>query len=66
MIKKLNAKKTKIAILSANIIHCHLENIMNHDPDKSFSEDAKIAIACPIYKKSDANIENYRPQINLS
>ena len=39
---------------------------MNHDPDKSFSEDAKIAIACPIYKMSDANIENYRPQINLS
>ena len=35
---------------------------MNHDSDNnSFSEGAKIAIVCPIYKKSDADIENYRP-----
>ena len=69
IIKKLNPTKAtgpdkilpKIVILSANIIGCHLPNIINHDLDNnSFSEDAKIATVRSIYKESDRDkIENY-------
>ena len=65
IIKKLNPNKAtapdkippKIVILSANIIDCHLANIINHN---SFSEGPKIARVRPTYKKSDRDkIENY-------
>ena len=45
------------------ILYSHLANIINHDIDNnSFSEGAKIATVCPIYKKSDIEkIDNYTP-----
>ena len=54
---------SKIVILSANIIDCHLANIINFDLDNnSFSEDTKLATVRPIYKKSDRDeVQNYRP-----
>ena len=53
----------KIIKLSANVIDCHLTNIINSDIEKnSFSEDAKIASVRPIFKKNEREIvENYRP-----
>ena len=71
IIKRLNPNRTtgpdkippKIVILSANIIHSYLSNIINNDLDNnSFSEGTKIATVRPVYKKSDRDKhENYRP-----
>ena len=60
IIKSLNSKKTtrpdkvplKLVKLAANIIDCHICNILNQNISSSmFPEQAKIANVRPIYKK---------------
>ena len=73
--KNINPKKAtgpdkippKIVRLSANI-DSHLMNIINNDlSNNSFSNEAKVAIVRPIYKKKSRDqIENYRPVSILS
>ena len=75
IIKNINPKKAtgpdkippKIVRLSANI-DSHLMNIINNDlSNNSFSNEAKVAIVQPIYKKKSRDqIENYRPVSMLS
>ena len=75
IIKNINPKKAtgpdkippKIVRLSANI-DSHLMNIINNDfSNSSFSNEAKVAIVQPIYKKKSRDqIENYRPVSMLS
>ena len=59
---------SKIVKLSANSNDSHLMNIINNDlSNNSFSNEAKVATARPIYKKKSRNkIENYRPVSILS
>ena len=53
----------KFVKISANIIDCHLANIINNDVSlNKYSIDAKAATVRPIFKKDDrTNIKNYRP-----
>ena len=75
IIKNINPKKAtgpdkippKIVRLSANI-DSHLMNIINNDlSNNSFSNEAKVAIVRPVYKKKSRDkIEKYRPVSILS
>ena len=49
--------------MSANVIDCHLANIINNDISlNKYSKHAKTATVRPIFKKNDrANIKNYGP-----
>ena len=49
--------------MSANVIDCHLSNIITCDISKNkYSEHAKTATVRPIFKKDDrTKIKNYRP-----
>ena len=53
----------KFVQMSANVIDCHLSNIIACDISKNkYSEHAKIATVRPIFKKDDrTKIKNYRP-----
>ena len=53
----------KIFKMSANVIDCHLANVMNNDISlKKYSKHAKTATVRPIFKKDGrAKIKNYRP-----
>ena len=71
IIKSLNTKKAtgpdrisaKLVQLSANVIDCHLSNIIAEDISLNrYSENSKTASVRPIYKKDDrTKIKNYRP-----
>ena len=71
ILKSLNVKKAtgpdgiapKFVKMSANIIDCHLTNIINNDITQNhYSENAKTASVRPIFKKDDrTEIKNYRP-----
>ena len=71
IIRKLNPNKAtgpdhipiKVIKASGNIIDSHLTYIINKDrKTNKYSEDAKTALARPIYKKDDRDqIKNYRP-----
>ena len=54
---------TKFVQMSANVIDCHLSNIITCDISKNkYSKHAKIAKVRPIFKKHDwTKIKNYRP-----
>ena len=56
----ISAKFVKI---SADIIDCHIANIINKDiSNNKFSENAKTTTVRPIFKKGDrTEIKNYRP-----
>ena len=70
IIKSLNSKKAagpnkipfKLVKLAANIIDCHICNILNQSISSSmFPEQAKIANVKPIYKQEKREeIKNYR------
>ena len=70
IIKSLNVNKAKgpdgisakFVKMSANVIDCHLANIINNDiSSKKYSKHAKLATVRPILKKDDrTNIKNYR------
>ena len=49
--------------MSANVIDCHLSNIITCDISKNkYSEQATAATVRPIFKKDDrTEIKNYRP-----
>ena len=49
--------------MSANVIDCHLANIINNDiSSNKYSKHAKTATVRPIFKKDDrTNTKNYRP-----
>ena len=49
--------------MSANVIDCHLANIINNDiSSNKSSKHAKTATVRPIFQKDDrTNIKNYRP-----
>ena len=51
--------------MSANIIDCHLSNIIASDiyiSDNQYSEHSKTATVRPIFKKDDrTKVKNYRP-----
>ena len=76
IIKSLNSKKSsgldgipiKIIKCTANIIDCHMANIMNMGiENQKYPEEAKKASIRPIYKKEDRNkVANYRPVSILS
>ena len=53
----------KFVKMSANVITCHLANIINNDLSlNKYSKHAKTATVRPIFKKDDrTNIKNYRP-----
>ena len=57
---RISAKFVKI---SADIIDCHIANIINKDIyNNKFSENAKTATVRPIFKKGDrSEIKNHRP-----
>ena len=71
IIKSLNINKAKgpdgisanFVPISADIIDCHIANIMNKDiSNNKFSENAKTVTVRPIFKKGDrAEIKSYRP-----
>ena len=71
IIKSLNVNKAKgldgisakFVNMSANVIDCHLANIINNDISlNKYSKHAKTATVRPIFKKDDRkNIKNYRP-----
>ena len=71
LLKNINIKKAagpntilpKLVKLSANIADSHLCNIINKDlKSNSFSDEAKIATARPIYKKKCRHqVQNYKP-----
>ena len=71
IILNLNTKKSsgpdhiplRIIRSSANIIDTHLTYIINRDIENNrYSEDAKMALVRPIYKKGDSGkLKNYRP-----
>ena len=54
--------------MSANVIDCHLANIINNDISlNKYSKHAKTATVRPIFKKDDrTNIKNYRPVSHLN
>ena len=56
----------KFVQMLANVIDCHLSNIITCDISKNkYSEHAKTATVRPIFKKDDkTKIKNYRP-VNL-
>ena len=56
----ISAKYVK---MSANIINCHLSNIIATDiSDNQYSEHSKTATVRPIFKKDDrTKVKNYRP-----
>ena len=76
IIKSLNVNKAKgpdgisakFVKMSANVIDCHLANIISNDiSSNNYSKHAKTATARPIFKKDDrANIKNYRPESLLN
>ena len=49
--------------MSANVIDCHLANIINNDiSSNKYSKHAKTATVRPIFKKDvRTNIKSYRP-----
>ena len=49
--------------MSANIIDCHLSNIIASDiSDNQYSEHSKTATVSPIFKKDDrTKVKNYKP-----
>ena len=53
----------KFVQMSANVIDCHLSNIIACDISKNkYSEHAKIATVRPVFKEDDrTKIKNYRP-----
>ena len=53
----------KFVKMSANVITCHLANIINNDLSlNKYPKHAKTATVRPIFKKDDRkNIKNYRP-----
>ena len=71
IIKSLNIKKAtgpdqisaKFVQMSANVIDCHLANIISDDIlINRYSENSKTANVRPIFKKGDRTvIKNYRP-----
>ena len=71
IIKSLNVNKAKgphsisakFAKMSANVVDCHLANIINNDISlNKYSKHAKTATVRPISKKDDrTKIKNYRP-----
>ena len=71
IIKSLNINKAKgsdgisakFVKIWADIIDCHIVNIINKDiSNNKFSENAKTATLRPIFKKGDrTKIKNYRP-----
>ena len=71
IIKSLNINKAKgpdgisakFVKISADIIDCHIANIINKDiSNNKFSENAKSATVRPIFKRGDGTeIKNYRP-----
>ena len=71
IIKSLNPGKAtgpdgipvKILKSARNVIDSHLTNIINRNiKENKFSEDAKIAIVRPLYKKNNQHkTQNYRP-----
>ena len=75
IIKSLNVNKAKgpdgisakFVKMSANVIDCHLANIINNDISlNKYSKHAKTATVRPIFKKDDGTkIKNYRP-VSLS
>ena len=70
IIKSLDTNKTtgpnglpaKFVQMSANVIDCHLSNIITCDISKNkYSEHAKTATVRPIFKKDDRKkIKNYQ------
>ena len=74
VIKSLNVNKAKgpdgisakFVKMSANVIDCHLANIINNDISlNKYSKHVKTAIVRPIFKKDDrTKIKNYCP-VNL-
>ena len=76
IIKSLNVNKAKgpdgisakFVKMSANVIDCHLANIINNDISlNKYSKHAKTATVRPIFKKDDrTNIKNYRPESLLN
>ena len=76
IIKSLNSKKAtgpnkippKLVKLAANIIDCHICNILNQSISSSkFPEQSRIANVRPIYEKDKREeIKNYRPVSVLS
>ena len=74
IIKSLNVNKAKgldgisakFVNMSANVIDCHLANIINNDiSSNKYSKQAKTATVRPIFKKDGrTNMKNYRP-VNL-
>ena len=55
----------KFVKVSANVIDCHLANIIKYITLNKYSEHAKTATVRPIFKKEDrTKIKNYRP-VNL-
>ena len=71
IIKSFNVNKAKepdgisakLVKMSANVIDCHLANIINNDISlNKYSKHAKTATVRPIFKKDDRRkIKNYRP-----
>ena len=71
IIKSLNVNKAKVpegisakfVKMLANVIDCHLANIINNDiSSNKSSKHAKTATVRPIFQKDDrTNIKNYRP-----
>ena len=76
IIKSVNVNKAKgpdgisakFVKMSANVIDCHLANIINNDISlNKYSKHAKTATVRPIFKKDDrTNIKNYRPVSHLN
>ena len=75
ILKSLNVNKAKepdgiyakFVKMSANVIDCHLANIINSDISLNiYSKHAKTVTVRPIFKKDDrTKIKNYRP-VSLS
>ena len=71
IIKSLNVNKAKgpdgisakFVKMSANVIDCHLANIINNDISlNKYSKHAKTATVRPIFKRDDrAKIKNFHP-----
>ena len=71
IIKSFNVNKAKgpdgisakLVKMSANVIDCHLANIINNDISlNKYSKHAKTATVRPIFKKDDrTKIKNYHP-----
>ena len=61
--KSLDRIFAKFVKISADIIDCHIANIINKDIfNNKFSENAKTVAVRPIFKKGHiTEIKNYRP-----